>query len=95
MRTLPAALPQSPAATAPSRRGPAFWAGDAGAVLMEYVVLCCLVAIPLLLFMMVEKKVGGEWVSGFYNVERGYIGLGKEWVEHVRLLHRAIALPIP
>ena len=56
-----------------------------GSVLMEYVVLTCFVGVVLLGFMHSE----------FYNVDEGYIGLGAEWAETVRLLHRAIALPIP
>lgn len=56
-----------------------------GAVLMEYVVLCCGIAVVLLEFMHTQ----------FYNFEEGYVGLGLEWAESVQLLHRAIALPIP
>lgn len=58
---------------------------DSGAVLMEYVVLCCGIAVVLLKFMHTQ----------FYNSEQGYIGLGAEWARNVQLLHRAIALPIP
>lgn len=61
------------------------WRTDSGAVLMEYVVLCCGIALILLEF----------FHSQFYNLENGYVGEGAEWAESVRLLQRAIALPIP
>ncbi len=68
-----------------------------GSVLMEYVVLTCLVSIVLLEFFQNAKfdKRTGEPISGFYNTGQGYIGLGAKWADHVRLLHRAIALPVP
>lgn len=56
-----------------------------GSVLMEYAVLCCFLGVVLLTF----------FHSQFYNFTDGYVGLGAEWADHVRLLHRAIALPIP
>lgn len=68
---------------------------DAGAVLMEYVVLCCGIAVPLLLAMQSTGTWNGEPLFGFYNHEKGYIGLGAEWADYVRLIHRAIALPVP
>jgi hypothetical protein len=52
---------------------------------MEYVVLCCFLGVVLLEFF--------HWQ--FYNFTNGYVGLGAEWAEHVRTLHRAIAIPIP
>lgn len=58
---------------------------NSGAVLMEYVVLCCGIALVLLEFMHTQ----------FFNFGQGYVGLGHEWAEHVRIMHRAIALPIP
>lgn len=58
---------------------------DSGAVLMEYVVLCCGVALVLLEFMHAQ----------FFNFEQGYVGMGLDWAESVQRLHRAIALPIP
>lgn len=58
---------------------------DFGAVLMEYVILCCGITLLLLEFMHKE----------FFNFEQGYVGMGLEWAETVQLLHRAIALPIP
>ena len=58
---------------------------DSGSVLMEYVVLCCGIAVPLLIFMHTQ----------FFDFHRGYIGLGAEWADSDRLLHRALALPVP
>lgn len=68
---------------------------DSGAVLMEYVVLCCGVALVLLEFMQHAVFVEGTPVSGFFNFEQGYVGMGLDWAESVQRLHRAIALPIP
>ena len=56
-----------------------------GSVLMEYVVLCCFLGVVLLEFFHLQ----------FYNFADGYVGLGAEWAEHVRTLHRTIAIPIP
>lgn len=56
-----------------------------GSVLLEYAVLCCGIAVVLLKFMHAE----------FFNFGQGYVGLGSQWAEHVRILHRAMALPIP
>ncbi len=67
-----------------------------GSVLMEYVVLTCLVSVVLLGFLQNAAFDKDKYpVSGFYNADQGYIGLGAQWADHVRLLHRAIALPIP
>ena len=68
---------------------------DSGSVLMEYVVLCCGIALVLLLAMQGEGEWNGEKLLGFYNFEKGYIGLGAEWAGAVQLLHRAIAAPVP
>ena len=66
-----------------------------GSVLMEYVVLCCGIALVLLLAMQSEGEWDGKPLFGFYNYEQGYIGLGAEWANHVKILHRAMALPVP
>lgn len=69
---------------------------DTGTVLMEYAVVTCFVAVVMLVFM--QKAVfsaDGTAVSGFFNFREGYVGLGAEWAAYVKLLHRAIALPIP
>lgn len=58
---------------------------ECGSVLMEYLVLCCGIALVLLEFMHHQ----------FFNFEQGYVGLGADWAKSVGLLHRAIALPIP
>lgn len=58
---------------------------DSGSVLMEYLVLCCFVSAVLL----------GFFHESFFNFEQGYVGLGAEWAESVKTLHRAIALPLP
>lgn len=69
---------------------------DVGDVLMEYVVLCCAIGVVLLLFMQHEEKDRQDRpVSGFFNYEKGYVGLGLEWVGNVQLLHRAVATPLP
>ena len=68
---------------------------DGGSVLMEYVVLCCGIALLLLLAMQTTGEWNGQKLFGFYNYEEGYIGLGADWADSVRLLHRAIALPVP
>lgn len=59
--------------------------GDKGSVLMEYVVLTCFVSLVTLTFLR----------TYFYNVEKGYVGLGLEWARSIQLLHRAIAAPFP
>ena len=69
--------------------------GARGSVLMEYCVLTCFVSVAVLAFLHQAVFVDGTPVSGFFNLSEGYVGLGAEWAEHVRLLHRAIALPIP
>lgn len=66
-----------------------------GSVLMEYCVLTCFVSVAVLTFLQQAVFVNGSAVSGFFNFSEGYVGLGAEWAETVRLLHRAIALPIP
>lgn len=69
---------------------------DSGSVLMEYLVLCCFVVAVLLAFMQREATdAQGRPVSGFFNFKQGYVGLGAEWAESVKTLHRAIALPLP
>ena len=60
-------------------------AGNGGSVLMEYVVLCCFIALFLVEFM--HKQ--------FYDYEKGYVKRGLDWARYVGLLHRAIACPIP
>lgn len=71
------------------------FAGDPGTVLMEYAVVTCFVAVVMLVFMQKAVFVDGTPVAGFFNFREGYIGLGAEWAANVKLLHRAIALPIP
>lgn len=69
---------------------------DSGNVMMEYAILCCAIGVILLAFMQTEKRDGaGNAISGFFNYENGYVGLGLEWAESVQLLHRAIASPVP
>lgn len=65
-------------------------AGDAGSVLMEYVVVCCFIACVILLFLHNE----------FYNVIDGYhtrgpLKLGEGYVYFQKLRLFALSLPIP
>ena len=65
-------------------------AGDAGSVLMEYVVVCCFIGCVILLFLHNE----------FYNVVDGYhtkgpLKLGEGYVYFQRLRLFALSLPIP
>ncbi|MBR1837616.1 MAG: hypothetical protein IJ783_10055 [Kiritimatiellae bacterium] len=69
---------------------------NSGTVLMEYAVVTCFVAVVMLVFMQkAEFASDGTPISGFFNFREGYVGLGAEWASHVRLLHRAVAIPIP
>lgn len=68
---------------------------DSGSVLLEYVVLCCGIALVLLLAIQSTGTWDDKPLFGFYNPRDGYIGLGAQWAEHVRIFHRALALPIP
>ncbi|MBR1608041.1 MAG: hypothetical protein IJ678_00320 [Kiritimatiellae bacterium] len=71
-------------------------ARDSGTVLMEYAVVTCFVAVVMLVFMQkAEFASDGTPISGFFNFREGYVGLGAVWAERTRLVHRAIAIPIP
>lgn len=69
--------------------------GESGTVLMEYAVVCCFVCVVVLAFLQKAVYVDGAAVSGFFNFDEGYVGLGADWADSVRRLHRAIALPVP
>lgn len=68
---------------------------ETGSVLMEYAVVTCFIAVVVLTFLQRAVFVDGTPVSGFFNFSDGYVGLGAEWAGQTRLLHRAIAIPIP
>lgn len=64
--------------------------GDAGSVLMEYVVLCCFIGCAIVVFMHNE----------FYNVfdgfsTKGFLNLGEGYVYFQKLRLYALSLPIP
>lgn len=61
-------------------------AGEKGAVLMEYVLLCCLVAVLIIC----------TWKAELYDFKEGWRGtLGTPLLQFYQRVLGAIALPIP
>jgi len=61
-------------------------AGEKGAVLMEYVLLCCLVAVLII----------WTWKAELYDFKAGWRGtLGTALLQFYQRVLGAIALPIP
>lgn len=73
----------------------------AGSVLMEYVIVCCGIAVFILLAMQTtgaytpigEKDPVSLW--GFYNAKDGFIGLGEELKIATQQVLGGISLPVP